>query len=193
METIVFPQEYYGLTTDLIRHISDNFLDLNTLGRFAVVNKICNEVSKSSIKKVASNTINNVIYNYKCRKEFLKFPIITSLDQPFYEIAPVFWVLLSAKGTNSTEVGTILQKEIEIISGYSILHCFSRRLIYANEFIRRMLFSNRRQTIRSFIEDHNSQIMNNAEELILRNLNSNEFFAHLFNIGDYLRIIYHFV
>jgi hypothetical protein len=185
MATTIISQEYSGLTTDIIGYISNNFLDQKALKKLAVVNILCNEVASFSKRKLAGTKIAKCIYSYMCRKELSKFPIISSLDQSFYEITPVFWVILYTIATKSTYIGETNMDKFHSIFGPNVSHnMYSNshisKVYCANSNIKHRLIFNRKQTIRNCLEKLNSpSIIHNAEELLLYNMNSNEFFAHL--------------
>jgi hypothetical protein len=189
------------ISTDILKKISENYLSLNSLKKFTVLDKNCYSIGKDAVEMVSIRTIKNGLISWHCRRKLQKFPIVTSIDQPIYTIVPPYWVLLLSLGVNKNDFGQ-KAREIFLKNDNKIFHLdldnieVDRETLEAvsQEYLRVQLISSRHNTFREYLETFETkleiEIMDYALELISMGLTADNILSVLFSFGDFLYMGY---
>jgi hypothetical protein len=185
------------ISTDILMHIGQSYLSINSLKRFLLVDKNCKSIAKDAVEIVSIRTIKNGLISWHCRRELQKFPIITSLDQKIYTIVPKYWVLLSSLGVEDNDIGQKTQERFSEVDDENFNMNLQNleddvriRQIVSQEYLRVQLIYNRSNTLRQYLESFetklNVEVMNEASVLIDSGVSADQILMSLFNYSDFV-------
>jgi hypothetical protein len=182
-------------STDILMHIGKNYLSINSLKRFSVVDKNCKSVAKDAMEIVSTQMIKNSLISWHCRRELQKFPVITSLDQKIYMIVPKYWVLLSSLGVENDNIGQKTQERFSEVDDENFNMNLQNleddvriRQIVSQEYLRVQLIYNRSNSFRDYLESFETklhvEVMNQASVMIDAGITADQILMSLFSYSD---------